>query len=106
MKTTSLAVIAGVIGMALSFATVPVTPASQATPSPTSAVVLEIKGAIGPATSRYVVRGIEAAEKGGGGLVILEVDTPGGLDTSMRDIIRTILASSVPVATYVAPSGA
>ena len=70
------------------------------------AVVLEIKGAIGPATSHYVVRGIESAQKVGSSLVILEMDTPGGLDTSMRDIIRAILASSVPVATYVGPSGA
>ena len=123
MKTTSfraLAIIAGAIGMALSFVTphsglVPAalgaatSPAPVATPTsaqPGSAVVLEIKGAIGPATSRYVVRGIEAAQKAGSRLVILEVDTPGGLDTSMRDIIRAILASSVPVATYVAPSGA
>jgi len=105
MKTTSLAIVAAVLGIALSLATVRATPTSQAAP-PTSAVVLEIKGAIGPATSRYVVRGIEAAEKDGSGLVVLEVDTPGGLDTSMRDIIRAILASSVPVATYVAPSGA
>jgi membrane-bound serine protease (ClpP class) len=71
-----------------------------------AAVLLEINGAIGPATSHYVVRGIESAQKVGSPLIILEVDTPGGLDSSMRDIIRAILASSVPVATYVAPSGA
>ena len=70
------------------------------------ATVLEINGAIGPATSRYIVHGLEAAQKAGSRLVILEVDTPGGLDTSMRDIIRAILASPVPVATYVSPSGA
>jgi membrane-bound serine protease (ClpP class) len=71
-----------------------------------AAVVLEIKGAIGPATSHYVVRGIESAQKAGSSLVILEMDTPGGLDSAMRDIIRSILASTVPVVTYVAPSGA
>jgi membrane-bound serine protease (ClpP class) len=71
-----------------------------------AAVVLEINGAIGPATSHYVVRGIESAQKAGSPLVILEMDTPGGLDSSMRDIIRAILASTVPIATYVAPSGA
>jgi membrane-bound serine protease (ClpP class) len=67
--------------------------------------VLEIKGPIGPATSRYIEKGIEAAQKDGSRLVVLQMDTPGGLDTSMRDIIHAILASSVPVATYVAPSG-
>jgi membrane-bound serine protease (ClpP class) len=71
-----------------------------------SAAVLEINGAIGPATSRYVVHGIEAAQKNGSRLVVIEMDTPGGLDSAMRDIIRAILASSVPVASYVSPSGA
>jgi membrane-bound serine protease (ClpP class) len=71
-----------------------------------TATVLEINGAIGPATSHYVVRGIESAQKSGSRLVILEVDTPGGLDSAMRDIIRAILASPVPVVTYVAPPGA
>ena len=74
--------------------------------APGVASVLEIKGPIGPATSRYVERGIAAATANGSRLVILELDTPGGLDSSMRDIIRAILASPVPVASYVAPSGA
>ena len=71
-----------------------------------SAVVLEIDGAIGPATSRYVVHGLEAAPRDGARLVVLEMDTPGGLDSAMRDIIRAILASRVPVVAYVSPSGA
>jgi membrane-bound serine protease (ClpP class) len=71
-----------------------------------TAAVLEINGAIGPATSRYVVHGLEAAQKNGSRLVVLEMDTPGGLDSAMRDIIRAILASTVPVAAYVSPSGA
>ncbi|HEY2808455.1 MAG TPA: nodulation protein NfeD [Steroidobacteraceae bacterium] len=78
---------------------------TQASP-PGVASVLEIKGPIGPATSRYVERGIAAAAASGSRLVILELDTPGGLDSAMRDIIRAILASPVPVASYVAPSGA
>jgi membrane-bound serine protease (ClpP class) len=70
------------------------------------ATLLQIDGAIGPATSRYFVRGLEAAEARGSPLVILQIDTPGGLDTSMRDIIRAILAAPIPVVSYVAPSGA
>ncbi|HEV2286025.1 MAG TPA: nodulation protein NfeD [Steroidobacteraceae bacterium] len=73
---------------------------------PGTALVLEINGPIGPATARYVVHGIESAREYDSRLVVLEMDTPGGLDTSMRDIIRAILASPVPVVTYVAPPGA
>jgi membrane-bound serine protease (ClpP class) len=73
---------------------------------PGTAAVLEIDGAIGPATSRYIVHGLETAQKNGSRLVVLEMDTPGGLDSAMRDIIRAILASSIPVAAYVSPSGA
>jgi membrane-bound serine protease (ClpP class) len=70
------------------------------------AVVLDIDGAIGPAVADYVTREIEAAAGGDAGLIVLRMNTPGGLDTSMRQIIRVILASPVPVATFVAPSGA
>jgi membrane-bound serine protease (ClpP class) len=71
-----------------------------------AATVLEIKGPIGPATARYVVHGLEGAYHDGSALVVLELDTPGGLDSSMRDIIQAILASPVPVVSYVSPPGA
>jgi len=69
-------------------------------------VVLTQSGAIGPANADYLHRGIEHAAKVGAQLIVLRMDTPGGLDLSMRAIIRDILASPVPVATYVAPTGA
>ena len=71
------------------------------------AVVLDIDGAIGPAIADYVEREIAAAAASGDTkLIVLRMNTPGGLDTSMRQIIRAILASPVPVASFVAPSGA
>ncbi|MBV8143816.1 MAG: nodulation protein NfeD, partial [Gammaproteobacteria bacterium] len=84
---------------------VAVPPASAAAGAGTVAI-LEINGAIGPATSRYLVHALETAQQRGTRLVVLEMDTPGGLDSAMRDIIRAILASSVPVVAYVSPSGA
>lgn len=69
-------------------------------------VVLEIKGGIGVATAEYILSGIEHAEAVGAELIIIEMDTPGGLMAPMRDMIQAILGSSVPVATYVSPAGA
>jgi membrane-bound serine protease (ClpP class) len=71
-----------------------------------TAVVLEINDAIGPATSDFFMRTLKDAGERKATLVILQMDTPGGLDSAMRDMIRAILASEIPVVTYVAPSGA
>ena len=70
-----------------------------------TAVVIEIKGAIGPAVSDYFERTLEKAKESKAAMVILQMDTPGGFDHSMRDIIKNILTSPVPVVSYVAPGG-
>ncbi len=69
-------------------------------------LVLKLQDAIGPASTDYIVRGIAKAQERQAGLVVLMLDTPGGLDTSMRQIIQAILSSSTPVVVYVAPEGA
>jgi membrane-bound serine protease (ClpP class) len=68
--------------------------------------VLKLQGAVDPASADYLVRGIRKAAEAGAPLVVIELDTPGGLDTSMRQIIQAILDSPVPVAVYVTPQGA
>ncbi|HEX7012871.1 MAG TPA: nodulation protein NfeD [Steroidobacteraceae bacterium] len=70
------------------------------------ALLFEVRDAIGPATSDFFVRTLEEASERKAPLVVVEMDTPGGLDTAMRDMIKAILASPVPVVMYVSPSGA
>lgn len=83
-------------------------PRSQVAPetSPGPVLVIEVKGVIGVAASAYIARGIDQAAQRRAPLVILQLDTPGGLVTSTRDIIEAILKAPLPVAVYVAPSGA
>ncbi|BBU29292.1 hypothetical protein BTHE68_30260 [Burkholderia sp. THE68] len=80
------------------------TPISAAAAAPV--VVIPLKGAIGPASADFVVRALARAADEHAQLAVLELDTPGGLDLSMRSIIQAILASPVPVAAFIAPSGA
>ena len=71
----------------------------------TTALIIEIDGAISPATSNFIEKGLNHGNENGVELIVIEMDTPGGLDTSMRSIIKNILNSKVPVATYVSPKG-
>jgi membrane-bound serine protease (ClpP class) len=69
-------------------------------------ILLDLEGAIGVATAEFIINGIEEAEDRDAELVIIRMDTPGGLVSPMRDIVKAILGSDVPVATYVSPDGA
>jgi membrane-bound serine protease (ClpP class) len=75
-------------------------------PQKSIVLMLEISDAIGPATSGFFVRTLERGIERQAQLILVELDTPGGLDSAMRDMIKAILASPVPVAIYVSPSGA
>ncbi|MDQ5850292.1 MAG: nodulation protein NfeD [Pseudomonadota bacterium] len=78
---------------------------SSALGAPAPVVLVPLEGAIGPASVDFVRRALKRAANDKAQLVVLRMDTPGGLDTSMRQLIKDILASPVPVATFVAPSG-
>lgn len=80
--------------------------AAAAATTPGLALLLELRGAIDPASRDFILRGLEQARARNAAVAILKLDTPGGLDSSMRDIIQAILASPVPVIGYVAPDGA
>lgn len=73
---------------------------------PGVAIVLDVQDAIGPATRDFLIRSLEKAAQVDAALLIVRLDTPGGLDASTRDIVKAILGSKVPVAIYVTPAGA
>jgi membrane-bound serine protease (ClpP class) len=68
--------------------------------------VISINGSINPITAEYVIRNIREAGRHHEQFLVIEMDTPGGLDTSMREIVKEIFASPVPVVVYVSPAGA
>lgn len=70
------------------------------------ALLLNISGAIGPATQDYIERGIAYAQQEHATIIIIQIDTPGGLDSSMRGINQAIITSPIPIIGYVAPAGA
>ena len=82
-----------------------VTPALGQGQGPT-VILLEVEGVINPFSARYLDRGLEIAQESNAALVVMVLDTPGGLETSMREMVQSILQSPVPVAVFVSPEGA
>ena len=80
-------------------------PSPASPPTPPTVVAIDLDDIVEPVTAEYIEHGIRAANDENAAAILLELSTPGGLDTSMRDIIKAIISSRVPVITYVFPSG-
>lgn len=99
----ALVLLAHAVGAAGAQAVPAAAPASN---SAGTVVLMELDGAIGPAAVDHVRRGLRLAVRERARLLVIQLDTPGGLDSAMREIVKDILASPIPVATFVAPDGA
>ena len=93
-------ILAAAAALLLAFAT-----SLQVTASTNHVDVLRVKGVINPIVSSYIQRGIDQAESDGSAAVVIEIDTPGGLDSSMREIVQRIISAKIPVIVYVSPQG-
>jgi membrane-bound serine protease (ClpP class) len=106
MRTISFRILLFSTALVWSFSVLLASPSTPSAISNNKAVFITISGAIGPATKDYFIRSLQKASNSRASLFIVQLDTPGGLDSSMRDINQAILSSTIPVVMYVSPSGA
>ncbi|MGD0884837.1 MAG: nodulation protein NfeD [Thermodesulfovibrionales bacterium] len=93
------------VTISLFFAATLLSPLLSAEPRKEVAVIT-VNGAINPVSAEYIGKSIQKAQKDKAEALVIELDTPGGLDTSMRNAVKDIVASEIPVIVFVAPSGA
>ena len=106
VKVGRLGFFAGLLGLGAGLLGLAAIAEETASPPAREGVLLTLDGPVTPASAQYLTREIKAASNAGKELVVVEIDTPGGLMDSMKTIIKAILASETPVATFVYPQGA